>query len=320
MKRSIPQVLCALFALHTLSLQPASAQSTCEPFRTRLNQATAAGNGEAAFGIYQEASRSATCQEAEKIQIGRTAASALSVAAAKPGLSDAARIKILERVEQISFAPWQSLAHFGDLLRTEGQRLSASNETASRADYTRAAKIYQLALNDIINEGYNPQAPDNAVIKTIYERAQQMALLASDHVPSPTTHRGTPGGHMAKSYRGFTPVATVVPVEYVYNSTRFTPKGEKAAAELAEVLAKLGDDANEITLVGHTDPIGGDEFNMQLSRSRAEALKAFLIRSGYKGRIITEGKGKRQPPHIDDEGQYTQKDLHQIMRRVELVR
>ncbi len=48
---------------------------------------------------------------------------------------------------------------------------------------------------------------------------------------------------------------------------------------------------------GHTDLIGGDAFNMKLSKARAEAVKTYLVQSMRMDpkRIIARGFGRRQP-------------------------
>ena len=48
---------------------------------------------------------------------------------------------------------------------------------------------------------------------------------------------------------------------------------------------------------GHTDLIGGDAFNMKLSKARAEAVKTYLVKSMRMNpdRIIARGFGRRQP-------------------------
>ncbi|HEY8961598.1 MAG TPA: OmpA family protein [Luteolibacter sp.] len=66
---------------------------------------------------------------------------------------------------------------------------------------------------------------------------------------------------------------------------------------------------------GHTDLIGGEEFNLDLSRRRAEAVKEYLVRSlRIDGRKVdTRGFGKSQP--LVPEGSITQQAKN---RRVEI--
>lgn len=66
---------------------------------------------------------------------------------------------------------------------------------------------------------------------------------------------------------------------------------------------------------GHTDLIGGDEFNLDLSIRRAEAVKAYLVESMRMDaeRIITRGFGKLSPIIADGD-----RDAQAINRRVEV--
>jgi OmpA-OmpF porin, OOP family len=52
-----------------------------------------------------------------------------------------------------------------------------------------------------------------------------------------------------------------------------------------------------ITVTGHTDRIGSDEYNMKLSTRRAEAVKSYLIESGGipSGKIAASGKDGANP-------------------------
>lgn len=51
-----------------------------------------------------------------------------------------------------------------------------------------------------------------------------------------------------------------------------------------------------IIVVGHTDRMGSDAYNMSLSSRRAEAVKAYLINRGIAAnRVTTEGRGESQP-------------------------
>jgi len=100
-----------------------------------------------------------------------------------------------------------------------------------------------------------------------------------------------------------------LPANVLVNKTTMLPSDllfEYNSATLRESakvgLMKLGllidrNPALHCWIEGHTDLIGGDEFNLDLSRRRADAVKEYLVRSlridGAK--IHTAGFGKRQP-------------------------
>lgn len=51
-----------------------------------------------------------------------------------------------------------------------------------------------------------------------------------------------------------------------------------------------------VIVIGHTDSIGSDAYNMRLGLRRAEAVKAYLVSSGIDSRLIrTSSKGEREP-------------------------
>ncbi|MCK8480776.1 OmpA family protein [Psychroserpens algicola] len=65
--------------------------------------------------------------------------------------------------------------------------------------------------------------------------------------------------------------------------------------QISQVLQQ--DNTIKLKIVGHTDADGGDDTNMKLSKSRAEAVKQALI-TVYKidaSRLISEGKGESEP-------------------------
>ncbi len=52
----------------------------------------------------------------------------------------------------------------------------------------------------------------------------------------------------------------------------------------------------QISLVGYTDSVGGDAYNLKLSEKRAETVKDYLVKHGVDGaRIQTSGRGKADP-------------------------
>lgn len=66
---------------------------------------------------------------------------------------------------------------------------------------------------------------------------------------------------------------------------------------------------------GHTDSIGGDDYNMQLSQHRAQAVRDYLVHEGVPdGTIVARGLGKAAPVATNDTPEGRQQN-----RRVELV-
>ena len=66
---------------------------------------------------------------------------------------------------------------------------------------------------------------------------------------------------------------------------------------------------------GHTDGVGSDEYNMQLSQRRAEAVRSYFIEQGVpQDAIVAHGYGKTQPVASNDTPEGRQQN-----RRVELV-
>ncbi len=71
-----------------------------------------------------------------------------------------------------------------------------------------------------------------------------------------------------------------------------------AQAKLAEVATALTQEnpTSNIVVEGHTDSQGSPDFNLALSRRRAEAVAAYLVTSGVaKDRIASQGIGEARP-------------------------
>jgi outer membrane protein OmpA-like peptidoglycan-associated protein len=109
-----------------------------------------------------------------------------------------------------------------------------------------------------------------------------------------------------------------VPITFVYREARPTPLGEKAARLLVDYVRLKGVDSIELT--GHADERGSDDFNLQLSRQRLEAIENVLRSGGYQGRIILVPKGSSEPYRGVDRRALPLEDLYQLDRRVELRR
>lgn len=81
---------------------------------------------------------------------------------------------------------------------------------------------------------------------------------------------------------------------FEYDQAQLHPRAQK---QLEIVAGLLKSDANKkLHIAGHTDAKGSDDYNLSLSRSRADTVKTQLVALGVsEAQIITTGLGKAQP-------------------------
>ena len=79
-----------------------------------------------------------------------------------------------------------------------------------------------------------------------------------------------------------------------FDKSVLKPEGK---AKLDDLVSKMGGLNLEVIIaVGHTDSVGSDAYNQNLSVRRSEAVKSYLTSKGVeKNRVYTEGKGEKQP-------------------------
>ena len=91
------------------------------------------------------------------------------------------------------------------------------------------------------------------------------------------------------------------------------PEAEKNLAELASILNKYAD--TDILIEGHTDATGSEDYNLELSRRRAQAVANYLAgREVSATRFTIMGYGETQP--VADN---TTADGRQQNRRVDIA-
>src|SRR5947207_11068054 len=94
--------------------------------------------------------------------------------------------------------------------------------------------------------------------------------------------------------------ADVYSIYFSFNSDTIREESEPTLKEIAEVLRRHRD--WKLRIAGHTDGIGGDEQNLDLSKRRAAAVQGALVkRYGIaEVRLSTTGFGKSQPKDTND--------------------
>lgn len=103
--------------------------------------------------------------------------------------------------------------------------------------------------------------------------------------------------------------------DVLFDTGSFTlkPGAREKLAKISGVM--LAHPGLTMQIEGHTDSVGGDDFNQQLSERRADSVRDFLAENGVPGTSITaRGFGKTQPVASNDTSEGRQRN-----RRVELV-
>jgi outer membrane protein OmpA-like peptidoglycan-associated protein len=84
-------------------------------------------------------------------------------------------------------------------------------------------------------------------------------------------------------------------IHFGTDNAELRPDGEQLLDEVADVLAKHPE-IRRVRVEGHTDNRGNAEHNLNLSKARAAAVVAYLVKSGVESsRLESEGYGSTQP-------------------------
>jgi outer membrane protein OmpA-like peptidoglycan-associated protein len=86
---------------------------------------------------------------------------------------------------------------------------------------------------------------------------------------------------------------------FPFNSTEILSDGKTNLTSLANSLEKYPN--SDILIVGHTDSVGTDAYNLDLSQRRAAAASAYLQSQGVPAsRLHATGKGESEPIQSND--------------------
>ncbi|MEK7744938.1 MAG: OmpA family protein, partial [Elusimicrobiota bacterium] len=105
----------------------------------------------------------------------------------------------------------------------------------------------------------------------------------------------------------------IPPIEFETGSAELKPSSLEALRLIADLLKRRR--SMRLRVVGHTDNVGGKEYNYWLSQKRAESVKGALIELGILGEHIrAKGYGLEKPVASNDTPEGRAKN-----RRVDIV-
>lgn len=294
---------------------PAFAED-CAAKIASFNEAVDAGMDDLAQGYVDQIATSPDCSRYGLSVQRRLAAQRLQIAqlmmARRRPVAEFESLLLAAQKPQVW---WQASATLGEV--RFGQRRFAD-----------AAQAYDVAIEIIKNETLTPVAPSKYDIEGLIDRAGEARLLAASDLGAAANEKfvaaskdqrnGLIGGFYSQSVRGIVPRSVPVPITFEYRTTAFTAAGQEAVRELLEVVQEQK--PSHVVLVGHADLRGTAEFNMKLSRERADAVADFLRQNGVTAPIRSEGKGATEPIQLPDTSGLTEEDIYALNRRVEWLR
>ena len=190
-----------------------------------------------------------------------------------------------------------------------------SNETLD-ADITiaEAGSNRVVAVQRVGNGLYQAQFSNNSAISynITVQRAGYMYKNVSVSIPAMTTRENKLARQVMldKIQTGYSQV--IRNIYFDFGTARLKDTSNPELDKLLKVLEENPRYLIEIS--GHTDNVGGKDFNLWLSERRAQAIVNYMIRKGQsESRFLVEGYGEERPLASNDDEEWGR----ELNRRVE---
>lgn len=293
------------------------ARAGCPADLAGIEKAMSSASWQDMEAMVRKIDASIVCEPWEQTKASGLLSTRLVVEAKKidPALKQASAAALVEKAAKLD-VDWRALELQGKLQRTAGK-------------FREAAASFQEAINLIANsdgaKGVPATAWKNEATKTervnLATQADEAKHLAAAGpqgvlVIASADRAGNPGGVFSAAVdRGAVGVRVPVPILFEFNSAQLTKVGMEAAQEFVSFLK--GRDPKSITVTGHTDRVGSEAYNLDLSKRRAATVASFLKDNGIAGKIVTVGRGFSEPWKTSQGATYTQPQIDELSRRVE---
>lgn len=147
-----------------------------------------------------------------------------------------------------------------------------------------------------------PQADGAPSAVSVQSKAGDEVVLSQPYATAAVGRRIETGLTSAAEVRArYQPVLDALPARpksyVIYFKTGGDQLAPESEARIDDVLLSVKSfPAPEVVVIGHTDTMGTDSFNDDVSMKRAELIRAKLIKMGIDARRIEAvGRGKREP-------------------------
>jgi len=201
-----------------------------------------------------------------------------------------------------------------EALRMKQEAEKAAAEAARQKAEAEKASAAALAQQQTAEAAAAQAARDRALAQAETEKARQAAAQAESEkaqLRAQLLNQLNSILQTRDSARGL--IVNMSDVLFDTGSYTLKPGAREKLAKISGIL--LAHPGLTLQIEGHTDSVGGDDFNQQLSERRADSVRDFLAEQGVPGSNITaRGFGKMQPVASNDTPEGRQRN-----RRVELV-
>jgi outer membrane protein OmpA-like peptidoglycan-associated protein len=240
-------------------------------------------------------------QRAEDLANERSAAAGRELSAKQA--AEAAQAQAAEQARQRALADADRAA--AERAKSEALLASAqANRDRAAADAAREAALAAQAKAQAETEAARAAASQatSALQKSEAEKAElRQRLLAQLNAILQTRD----------SARGL--IVNMSDVLFDFNKATLRPEAREKLAKLSGII--LAYPSLRLALEGHTDSVGGDEYNQVLSEKRAFGVRDYLVAQGIDGNNLTAvGMGKSEPIASNETAAGRQQN-----RRVEMI-
>ncbi|HXM40838.1 MAG TPA: OmpA family protein [Bryobacteraceae bacterium] len=230
--------------------------------------------------------------------------------------AEAARIKAQAESERLRSEKDEqaasSLAEADRVKRENDTRMAAAAADADRLKLENVASA-SAAASEVDRLKLENEAQRAASQADLDSAARQTAQLQADKVALRTQLLSQFNAILQTRDTARGLIVNMSDVLFDTAKSSLRPLAREKLAKVAGIVS--GHPGLRLDVEGHTDSVGGDDYNQQLSEQRGESVRAYLTDQGMAaGSVTAKGFGKTQPVASNDTAEGRQQN-----RRVEIV-